>query len=93
MSALNGKSLTTPYADYIGALSAAAKTAADNVTAQTAIHDTIYAQQQAISGVSLDEEATDMIRFQHAYQAATRVITSMDEMLDTLINRTGIVGR
>lgn len=45
------------------------------------------------SGVSLDEEATDMLRFQHAYQAAARVITTMDEMLDTLINNTGLVGR
>jgi flagellar hook-associated protein 1 FlgK len=43
--------------------------------------------------VSLDEEATDMIRFQHAYQAAARVITTMDEMLNTLINGTGLVGR
>ena len=34
-----------------------------------------------------------MIRFQHAYQAAARVITAMDEMLDQLINRTGVVGR
>ena len=48
---------------------------------------------QEVSGVSLDEEATDMIRFQHAYQAAARVITTMDEMLNTLINGTGLVGR
>ncbi len=34
-----------------------------------------------------------MIRFQHAYQAAARVITAVDEMLDLLINRTGLVGR
>jgi flagellar hook-associated protein 1 FlgK len=34
-----------------------------------------------------------MIQFQHAYQAAARVITTMDEMLNTLINGTGLVGR
>jgi flagellar hook-associated protein 1 FlgK len=34
-----------------------------------------------------------MLRFQHAYQAAARVITIMDEMLNTLINNTGLVGR
>jgi len=45
------------------------------------------------AGVSLDEEATNMLQFQHAYQAAARVITTMDEMLNTLINGTGLVGR
>jgi flagellar hook-associated protein 1 FlgK len=50
-------------------------------------------RRESVSGVSLDEEATDMIRFQHAYQAAARVITAVDEMLDLLINRTGLVGR
>ena len=38
-------------------------------------------------------EATDMIRFQRAYQVAARVITIVDETLDVLINRTGLVGR
>ena len=36
---------------------------------------------------------TSMIRFQHAYTAASRVINAMDEQLDVLINRTGLVGR
>jgi flagellar hook-associated protein 1 FlgK len=34
-----------------------------------------------------------MLQFQHAYQAAARVITTMDQMLDTLINNTGMAGR
>ena len=41
----------------------------------------------AASGVSLDEEMTNMIKFQHAYAAAARVLTAMDENLDRLINR------
>jgi flagellar hook-associated protein 1 FlgK len=45
------------------------------------------------SGVSLDEEMTAIIQFQRAYQASARVITTIDEMLDTLVNRTGAVGR
>jgi flagellar hook-associated protein 1 len=44
-------------------------------------------------GVSLDEEMVLLIEFQRSYQAASRVITSVDQTLDTLINRTGIVGR
>jgi flagellar hook-associated protein 1 FlgK len=50
-------------------------------------------QQQQLSGVSLDEEMTNMIKFQHAYNAASRVVTSMDEMLETIISRMGLVGR
>jgi flagellar hook-associated protein 1 FlgK len=46
----------------------------------------------AASGVSLDEEMTNMIKFQHAYAAASRVLSAMDENLDRLINGTGRVG-
>lgn len=51
------------------------------------------AQQQSVSGVSLDEEMTDMVRFQQAYNAAARVLTTCDEMLSTLLEKTGVVGR
>ncbi len=43
-----------------------------------------------VSGVSTDEELTDMLQYQRAYEAAARVITVLDEMLDRLINRTGV---
>lgn len=49
--------------------------------------------QLSNSAVDLDEENISMLTYQHAYQGAARVITAIDEMLDTLINRTGIVGR
>jgi len=50
-------------------------------------------KRQSISGVSLDEEMTNMIKFQHAYNAASRYITTIDEALDLIINRMGVVGR
>jgi flagellar hook-associated protein 1 len=40
----------------------------------------------------MDEEMANMVRFQRGYQAAARALTTMDEMLDTLINSTGRVG-
>ena len=49
--------------------------------------------RQSVQGVSLDEEMTNMIKFQHAYDAAARVITTMDEALDLVINGMGVVGR
>jgi flagellar hook-associated protein 1 FlgK len=45
------------------------------------------------SGVSIDEEIANMVKFQHSYNAAARLITAMDEMIDTLVNRMGVVGR
>ena len=49
-------------------------------------------QRISVSGVSLDEEMTNLIKYQHAYNGAARVITAMDEILDRLINNTGRVG-
>ncbi len=49
--------------------------------------------RQSASGVSLDDEMTKMIQYQQAYNAAARIMTSIDEMLDVVINRLGLVGR
>ena len=57
-------------------------------TTVTAIND----QRQAVSGVSLDEEMTNLITFQRGYQASARTLTAMSEMLETLIEHTGVVG-
>ncbi len=49
--------------------------------------------QLSNASVDLDEENVNLLMYQHAYQGAARVMSAIDEMLDTLINRTGIVGR
>jgi flagellar hook-associated protein 1 FlgK len=46
----------------------------------------LHSQRDSIGGVSLDEEMTDLTRFQKAFQASARLITTVDEMLDTLVN-------
>lgn len=46
----------------------------------------------SVSGVSLDEEMTNLIKYQHAYSGASRVITAMDEAIELIINRMGKVG-
>jgi flagellar hook-associated protein FlgK len=50
------------------------------------------ARRLSVSGVALDEEMANMLRFQHAFQAASRVFNYIDSMLDKLINGTGRVG-
>lgn len=51
------------------------------------------ANQQSNASVDIDEENVNLLTYQHAYQAAARVMTAIDEALDVLINQTGRVGR
>ncbi|WFD10042.1 flagellar hook-associated protein FlgK [Tepidibacter hydrothermalis] len=48
--------------------------------------------RQSISGVSMDEEMSNMIKFQQSYNACARMITAVDEMIDVIVNRMGKVG-
>lgn len=57
---------------------------------QQALVDQLSSRRESISGVSMDEEMTSLIQYQYAYQGAARVITVLDEMLDTLINRMAV---
>lgn len=57
------------------------------------LRSSVDERRMSVSGVSLDEEMTDMIKFQHAYNASARMITLQDEMLDKIINGMGTVGR
>jgi flagellar hook-associated protein 1 FlgK len=81
------------YNALIASLGVDAQAAQGTVDNQTALVQLLTQQRQTVSGVSLDEEATNMLRYQRAYQAAARLITANDQMLDTLINNTGVVGR
>ena len=56
------------------------------------ITEAVENRRQSVSGVSLDEEMSNLVRFQRAYQASSRAMSTLDEMLDVLINRTGRVG-
>lgn len=49
--------------------------------------------RQSISGVSMDEEMSNMMKYKYAYSASSRVINTLDEMLETIITRMGIAGR
>lgn len=60
-------------------------------TAGSLVH-AIEDRRQSVAGVSLDEEMTNLIRFQRGYQASARTMTTIDEMLETLVTRTGRVG-
>ena len=60
---------------------------------QELIQKNIETKRSSISGVNLDEEMADMVRFQHVYVAASKMISTMDMVIDVTINRLGLVGR
>ncbi|WP_448070879.1 flagellar hook-associated protein FlgK [Georgenia yuyongxinii] len=74
----------------LGVNSRTATQRSTNAEATRAVAEGLLTSQ---AGVNLDEETINLMAYQRAYEAAARVITSVDEILDTLINRTGIVGR
>ncbi len=57
---------------------------------QNALMNLLTQRRESISGVDINEEVVDMIRFSSAFQANSRVLQTISEMLDTLINRTGV---
>ena len=73
----------------IGSQSASAQRDLDNADV---LVEMSLGRRAQVSGVSLDEEMSNMLRFQHAYNASARVLTTMDDALDTIINRMGRVG-
>lgn len=74
----------------LGRETADATRAAD---AAESLHASATSARQSAHGVSIDEEMVSLVQHQRALEAASRVMTSVDQALDVLINRTGIVGR
>ena len=92
-TAVGTVSLNDYYTGLMSKLGSKAAAVDDQVTQEKNIMTTLSNNRQATSGVNWDEELTNMIRFQKGYSASSRCLTTMDEMLDKLINSTGVVGR
>ena len=92
MSALGSSTFDDYYASLIGELGVQSRQSLDMATTQKALVDHLTTRRESNSGVNLDEEAAQLIRFQRAYQAAARGITALDDLLMTVIDRMGRVG-
>lgn len=62
-------------------------------TSQATVVNAVDAQRDAISGVSMDEEMSNMMKYKFAYDASSRVLNVMDSMMETIITSLGKVGR
>lgn len=66
---------------------------ATNLKTNVTVLNGIQNSRDSVSGVSLDEEASNMMMYMSAYNASSRLMTTLDQALDVLINSTGVVGR
>lgn len=79
-------SLTSHYATLVGNLGSMINQDKDSLQAQQSAQDFISNMRESISGVSLEEELTDLMRFQRAFQASSKMINVADELMQTLIS-------
>jgi flagellar hook-associated protein 1 FlgK len=89
---LRGGAADQAYASLVSRVGTDMTDARRSEENSSALMAAIEERRDATAGVSLDEEMTNMMRFQRAYQASARAMTTFDEALDVLINRTGRVG-
>jgi flagellar hook-associated protein 1 FlgK len=78
------------YGEMVAEIGVKTKQADFAAEANRVLNERAYAAHQEVSGVNLDEEAADLIRFQQAYQAVAQIISTADQLFQTLL---GVVGR
>jgi len=88
---MNGNSATFGdfYQSLMGNLGILSQEASQNYTNNNLLLSQLENHRQSVSGVSLDEEMTNMINYQHSFEAAARIISTVDEMMNTIINGMG----
>ena len=89
----NGMNTDEYYRDIVLSLGIERETSRSVVANQGFLIQKIDEKRKEISAVSLDEEMADMIKYQHSYVANSRVINAIDEMIENIVNRMGVVGR
>jgi flagellar hook-associated protein 1 FlgK len=92
ISGLRGGTADKLYTGFVTRIGGDLRNAQRGEANSNVLLNSIEDRRQSTSGVSMDEEMTNLIRFQRGYQASARTMSTMDQMLDQLINRTGIVG-
>ena len=86
---LAGGAADQSYAAFVAQVGNSVQSANSTQATQQAVLTAVSNQRQSVSGVSLDEEMTNLIQFQQAYQASARVMNAINSTLDTLINSVG----
>jgi flagellar hook-associated protein 1 FlgK len=85
-AALSGQTFGQNYGQIVAGLGQNLNVVNDSLSNQKIVETMIRRQRDSISGVSLDEEMTDLLRFQRAYQASAKLISTVDQMLEVVMS-------
>ena len=86
IAALGGERLGGYYAQAIASMGQDLKTINTQIGNQDIVQNMLESQRDSVMGVSIDEEMTDLMKFQKAFSASAKMVTTIDEMLDTILN-------
>ena len=78
------------FADSVTNVGLKGEQAETNLLSQNALMGNLRDMRESISGVNIDEELAEIMKFQHGYNAAAKFITVWDSLVDTIINRLGV---
>jgi flagellar hook-associated protein 1 FlgK len=92
IAALRGGSADQKYQQLVAKIGSDVRNTTRLQTNAQVLTGQIDNRRQSVAGVSMDEEMSNLVRFQRGYQASARAMNAVDDMLDQLINRTGRVG-
>lgn len=84
------RTLDDYFADSVTNVGLKGEQAENNLKSHIAIMNDLRTMRDSISGVNIDEELSDIIKFQHGYNAAAKFVTIWDSLIDTVINRLGV---
>ncbi len=85
ITALGGATLQSFYGSLIGQVGSESRLSQNNLSVEEIIQGQLSNMREETSGVSIDEEMTNLIKFQRAYEASARIISVADELLQTII--------
>ena len=86
IAGLGNQTFSSNYAQTVSDLGTSISTVNDNLSASQAVSQMLTTQRANTSGVSLDGEMTNLIEYQKAYEASAELITTVNEMLQTVVN-------
>jgi len=86
LSALNNQTLGQNYAEAVGTFGSGLESVNEQLTNSTSVSQMLTTQRSSETGVDTDTEMTNLMQFQKAYEASAELVTTVNEMLETLVN-------
>jgi flagellar hook-associated protein 1 FlgK len=86
LSGLSNQTFSASYGQLVASLGEKLSATNDDLGTQNAVQGLLMRQRDSVSGVSLDEEMTELTKFQKAFTASARIVTTIDEMFDTVLS-------